>query len=775
MHKKSTYLLFFLLSLAGSNIAQSMSGPATVNSYSIAQKRLLLFSTSEFVIYISHENLDADSAMYIGRSVTQLAFLLPYSEDSENNESQSARLINADKINDAKQLFNILAGEKRIRLLIDLGIWYLHQPGTNQSDLDSANYYLRFASNLVFAGKYRTLKEECQFLFGELYFQNGKIPEAKKIYASLISSAEKQGNLEIVAHANQQLGRLLDNNDTMKLRHYDTALLLYEQLKLKENEIEQLWEIAKIYFTTNPPLAQKYLVRVLALQKSSGFEHSLYTNFIVSLLAGAQNNFLSAFEFANTAVSNMRWSGFSELEPRYISLMGIIHSCFGQTEEAMLYFRKAMSLRYKCPHIFWYNSLLLATTELLDINQCNASIALMDSITKEFPPLTKWEKMQLLSIRGGCYVKLNNHKLANETFDSLYNVLIAGHDTDLHNNFRADLQQVAQYYVLRKNWKKALRFTNAASFDTLRYTDNLTSYFRYSLLYKIDSSLGRYKSALQNHIKYMYYFNLWTSIDQRNKFSEITIKYAAEKKDQDIKLLKQQGIAQQAELKQNKLTRNITIGGIVLLLLIIGLLFNQYWVKQRANYAIRKKNAALNKLVTEKEWLLKEVHHRVKNNLQTVVSLLELQSDFLDNEALSAIHESQNRIYAMSLIHQKLYQTDKIASINMQPYLMELSNHLQAVYSPDQKIHFDMQVESLELDVSQAIPVGLIVNEAVTNSIKYAFNHSVSNPEISIVLGQNKKEDLKLIIVDNGIGLPLGFDTTGKSGLGFKLMNALAG
>jgi two-component sensor histidine kinase len=116
-------------------------------------------------------------------------------------------------------------------------------------------------------------------------------------------------------------------------------------------------------------------------------------------------------------------------------------------------------------------------------------------------------------------------------------------------------------------------------------------------------------------------------------------------------------------------------------------------------------------MVLEKEWLLKEVHHRVKNNLQTVVSLLELQAENLDNEALSAIHNGQNRIYTISLIHQKLYQTDNVASINMKDYLLELTQHLRDVYNVGRSIDFDIHIAPLELDVSQAIPIGLIVNE----------------------------------------------------------------
>ena len=296
----------------------------------------------------------------------------------------------------------------------------------------------------------------------------------------------------------------------------------------------------------------------------------------------------------------------------------------------------------------------------------------------------------------------------------------------------------------------------------------------YGLLFKLDSTAGDFHAAMEDHVKYKYYDDSAAHISQQLQMDGMVMKYGAEKKDKDIQLLQQQGIAQQAELKQNRLTKNITVGGLLLLLVIITLLLKQYLVKQRTNNAINKKNEVLNKLVNEKEWLLKEVHHRVKNNLQTVVSLLELQSENLKDEALSAIHESQNRIYAMTLIHQKLYQSDNVASINMACYLQELIGHLREIYNVGPAINIQYDVAAVEMDVSQAIPVGLIVNEAVTNSIKHAFNTAHENPEINILLNANSNQQMELVIADNGAGLPFDFTNNHKQGLGFKLMNGLA-
>lgn len=232
--------------------------------------------------------------------------------------------------------------------------------------------------------------------------------------------------------------------------------------------------------------------------------------------------------------------------------------------------------------------------------------------------------------------------------------------------------------------------------------------------------------------------------------------------------------------KQAALIRNGIIAAVIVLIGFVGLLFNQYNIKRKTNRQllarqkeIDEKNKALQRLVEEKEWLLKEIHHRVKNNLQTVVSLLESQSAYLQNDALLAIQDSQNRIHAMSLIHQKLYQSDSVASIDMSSYLPELINYLKESFSVKQQIRFQLNISPIQMDVSQAIPVGLILNEAITNSIKYAFPVPGAYNNIAINMSAEPGNRVQLTIKDNGIGLP---GTAGEkqfSGLGLKLMRGL--
>jgi two-component sensor histidine kinase/streptogramin lyase len=195
---------------------------------------------------------------------------------------------------------------------------------------------------------------------------------------------------------------------------------------------------------------------------------------------------------------------------------------------------------------------------------------------------------------------------------------------------------------------------------------------------------------------------------------------------------------------------------------------------------INKKNNSLeglivekDKLLEEKEWLLKEIHHRVKNSLQMVMSLLNSQSAFIDNEpALTAIHDSQHRVHAISLIHQKLYNSQNLSSINMSFYMRELVSYLGDSFNTGRQIRFEYDIDSVEMDVSHAVPIGLILNEAITNSIKYAFPHG-RNGVIAVSLKNPGPHHYLIVVSDNGVGIPFQFSKRPGS-LGMNLMQGLS-
>lgn len=178
--------------------------------------------------------------------------------------------------------------------------------------------------------------------------------------------------------------------------------------------------------------------------------------------------------------------------------------------------------------------------------------------------------------------------------------------------------------------------------------------------------------------------------------------------------------------------------------------------------------------LVEKDSLLKEIHHRVKNNLQMVSSLLSLQTKNTKSKAaIEALEEGKSRVKAMALIHQKLYQNDDLSVIEMQSYIESLVNSIQSVYKKGgHKINITIDAEGVELDIDRAIPFGLILNELVSNSFKYGFPNDEEDGKIYVHLRKTESGGF-FEYTDNGIGLPEDMEIRTGSSMGIRLMNRL--
>lgn len=194
----------------------------------------------------------------------------------------------------------------------------------------------------------------------------------------------------------------------------------------------------------------------------------------------------------------------------------------------------------------------------------------------------------------------------------------------------------------------------------------------------------------------------------------------------------------------------------------------------KAQRIIVKQKYIIEASLVEKDSLLKEIHHRVKNNLQMVSSLLSLQTKNTKSKAaIEALEEGKSRVKAMALIHQKLYQNDDLSVIEMQGYIESLVNSIQSVYKKGgHKINITIDAENVELDIDRAIPFGLILNELVSNSFKYGFPTDDENGKIYIHLRKNEKEGF-FEYTDNGVGLPENMEERTGSSMGIRLMNRL--
>lgn len=275
------------------------------------------------------------------------------------------------------------------------------------------------------------------------------------------------------------------------------------------------------------------------------------------------------------------------------------------------------------------------------------------------------------------------------------------------------------------------------------------------------------------HRKALAYFelasNLKDSLFQESKIKEITeleLKFQFEKKAAQINL------EHEAESNRQKNTRNLLIFGILGISGIVFQLFRNAKAKKRINDQLLQKNQIITKTLKEKELLMKEIHHRVKNNLQVVSSLLGLQSEYIQDEsALSAINDGRNRVRSMALIHQDLYKDNNLTGIHIKSYFEKLINGLFDSYNIDQdRIQLAFQVQDLNLDVDTVIPLGLITNELVSNALKHAFKNKATGT-VQVLLNE-EEGNLKLVVKDDGEGIDPSTLNENISSFGYQMIFA---
>lgn len=276
---------------------------------------------------------------------------------------------------------------------------------------------------------------------------------------------------------------------------------------------------------------------------------------------------------------------------------------------------------------------------------------------------------------------------------------------------------------------------------------------------------GEYSKALNYS---MAYTNLSDSLSRHETLFNLVrlqAEYQTAKKERDVKTLQGANIQQQLKL-HNRNTILISLAAISFGFLgFIVVLF-----VQRAN--IRKKNQALDLANQEQTALLKEVHHRVKNNLQLIASLINLQSSHVTNaEVARELEKTRSRIMSIALIHKKLYQHDNISSIDLQSFLRDLIENILATFSTGKNLAKSLDIASVKVDIETAISMGLIVNELVTNSLKHGLTDA-SNPTLSVKLVQSN-DKLVLTVSDNGSGTRGSASQGNERGFGLKLVEIL--
>jgi two-component sensor histidine kinase len=780
----------------------------------------VLLRLGEYQVYKPGEfKADVDSAYAYAKAAEDLSRTLRFENGYEGSQRLLVRILlerkRVDEVKDWLQKSKV--NRTKADLLLELGQYYLYKPGKIAADLDSAEVCVRQALDLNTRLKdgQRMIKSLIKLV--EVFSEKANEVQAAAYYRQVIPFIEQVKDPLQRAEFWDQLGGSYIRSGTGipdKLKAHEQALALYRRLGKKEQEAGTLKTIADMH-QVQGKLAQslRELMEVLRIQKSIGFRNLHYTFDLLGHVHMVMGNHEQALPYALAAIESAKATADTSALTLFYSRVGIIYQDLGQHEQALEIFQKVFFRRKAyTPDKLWISlEYLLLIRSMLELNRPRQALALIQQTIRQYPPKTPVEEVSVAHALGYIYLALKQYPTAERYLLKALSELEENHTTNWHYFYRIDIsQKIVQIYMDSGRYQKA-RYYLSQAFARSEQNSHLQQKSHLHLqAFRLDSLQGNLSSAISH---YQQYTALKDSIFNERKFNQLIahqVQYDTEKKEQDLKLKEKNIALLREQSKAQQTQRNALVGGTVLLLSLLGLIYNRYRLKQHSNRElqaqqqelqaqkdalqaqqeeINHKNEHLSqllgekdslleeqqRLLEEKERLLKEIHHRVKNNLQVVMSLLNSQADALqDKAALSAIQESQHRVQAMALIHQKLYQAEGVACILMQDYVEEVVAYLHESYCLDHIVRFCLEVEPIELDVTQAVPLGLIINEVITNAFKYAFPDGRPGT-VTLRLLRLTEATYQLTIADDGVGLPPNYDPSQSRSLGMTLLHGFSG
>lgn len=373
---------------------------------------------------------------------------------------------------------------------------------------------------------------------------------------------------------------------------------------------------------------------------------------------------------------------------------------------------------------------------------------------------------------GKCHALLKEYDIAIPYLENSINLINENNKGKFSSEKVESTLELADCYLQKEDYGKAKEYL-LNGLDPVKIENILRSN---RLLAAYYDRIGDYKNSvdyLKRNVRIRDSLNRNESSMKKQQLAAVAgqeIEYSKKMMEQQKKDLEQS----RSDLQAKEERINIVFISLIFTLLgFAGLVF-AYLKSIKNQRLIADQKRIIEASLVEKDSLLKEIHHRVKNNLQMVSSLLSLQTkNTRSKAAIEALEEGKSRVKAMALIHQKLYQNDDLSVIEMQGYIESLINSVQSVYKKGgHNINITIDAEGVELDIDRAIPFGLILNELVSNSFKYAFPDDDENGKIYIHLRKNGEQGY-FEYTDNGVGLPEDTDDRTNSSMGIRLMNRL--
>jgi len=703
------------------------------------------------------------------------------------------RLLYQSDVAAAKRIIGMSTGEQRVRLLIILGQYYvlfLH------SSVSKDNLHLAYPAIMEALTLSDHLRSnywivESLAMMGKYYYAGGDISKGEGSFFRIVNLFEQTHDVAKQAYWLEQMVDYMPYTPELyreQLGYYQKALDLYLSINHKAEAASVYGGMAFLGKCMNDfDNAKKFYLKKIALLKASG-QNNFYNSYLnLAETYYAEGNLNNALNYALQALNNIELLHAEENLPQVYKSLGDIYSGLNEVGQGGHYYR--LSLDYPNNLVFkktyGYTVLRSYTSGLILSGKAPEALAFAKNYTANNPSGSMFDEEIRESVLGACYEALGDFRQAEKKYLQMIRT-----DTLCHANLGKEMFFVANiagseaYFEIGKFYVSHRRYREAQTYleKALKF-ENVPAPLKKDLNYlqfKTDSASGSFGSAIRHYQRSVY---LKDSISARERLKELNflkVQFETAEKEKDIKLLENEAQMQKRKLEQSIQIRMWFGVTMILLAALLAILYSRNRLKHKKNVQLEKqkevincKNQSLSQLVEEKEWLLKEVHHRVKNNLQIVTSLLNSQSDLItEGPVLDALLEGKHRIQAMAMIHQRLYNTDDYNTILMPSYIAELIDYLKESFNPGTRIIFKLSVDPVALNLSAAVPIALILNEAISNSLKHGFpngREGTITVELQCLGGQARL----LKISDDGIGIPSAVGEDYPSSFGLRLIHGL--
>ena len=591
----------------------------------------------------------------------------------------------------------------------------------------------------------------------------------------LLTSAEEQAGYFERAAALSKRAAAISRYD-LCYKYSNQCRLYFDSIGQQENYLDHLLKCAQSQVFNGKHEEAKTLINECFTHLKDQPSRNNYSDYIRTLshqgiMYAMQNKATDAIKSFSKADSLCMASGNRREQVAIAGYMGNIYTLLNQHELSIEYHEKSKEMALEVND----SSIVLASYDnianaLIDLNRFEEAICALEAGRRYAANGASVDLATNFTITAEALSKLERF---DESRKYLNDALAIHRGASNKFGELQVLRTLAELYHDEGNFEMAV----ATAKDLVKMTwspqyiiDRTTAHYRLLLAYDAMDNLER------THHHTTWYYWLRDSTNRQNfnaKVATLQDEFDRELKVREIELLKREAaLSEERAARKDIFNRFLAIAvSIALIALIVLGYFLRIIRRSKREVTLQKKS--LERSDAEKATLLKELHHRVKNNLQIVSSLLNLQSDSVtDPAALKAFREGQNRVDAMAMIHKHLYGSDELTAVDISAYLEQLVQSLAFSYGFD-KNNFILKANISEtpVDVDVAIPLGLIVNELVSNTFKHAFTDT-EMAEISLELRYNDQLST-LVLKDNGKGLPADFSIDQSASFGLELVQTL--